>query len=302
MREVATKGLSGAVNVRFFELPDDLAQCFSTIYRVTVQPLPDGKVSDCLLPEWGNLRMVVENPPTFTLSTGGEVTSHFAATGPRSHPVNFEVGPCTLWGMGILPVGWARYINAPAKDCADRVFDGMAEGPFSGFTPLCRELCASQATEEEDFERIVEFSRALAPPPKDEARITSIHTAMADPYLIEVPELADRVGMTVRTLERMCARYFGFPPRLMLRRQRLIRSLTAFLAGGAQNWSKTMDSHYHDHAHFVREFHSFMGMSPTQYAQMDHPILDAFVAERRRIWGLPAPTSADIPATTTQAG
>ncbi len=302
MREVATKGLSGAVNVRFFALPDDLANCFSTIYKVTVQPIPGGKVDDCLLPEWGNMRMVIKNPPTFTLSTGREVTSHFAATGPRSHPVNFEVGPCTLWGMAILPVGWARYINASAKDCADRVFDGMALSPFSGFTPLCKELCASQASEDEDFARIVEFSRALAPPPKDEARITAIHTAMADPFLIEVPELADRIGMTVRTLERMCARYFGFPPRLMLRRQRLIRSLTAFLADGAQNWSRTMDRHYHDHAHFVREFHSFMGMSPTQYAQMDHPILDAFVAERRRIWGLPAPTSADIPASTTQAG
>lgn len=279
--------------MRFFALPDDLVHCFSTIYRVTVQPLPGQMVSDCLLPEWGNLRMVVKNPPTFTVSSGGEVTSHFAATGPRSHPVNFEVGPCTLWGIGLLPVGWARYVQAQAKDCADRVFDGMKPSPFFGFAPLCEELCASKASEEEDFERIVEFTRALASPPRDEGRIMAIHSAMADPYLIEVPELADRVSMTVRTLERMCARYFGFPPRLMLRRQRLIRSLTAFLASGAQNWSKTMDAHYHDQAHFVREFRSFIGMNPTQYAEMDHPILDAFVAERKRIWGLPAPASAE---------
>ena len=51
-----------------------------------------------------------------------------------------------------------------------------------------------------------------------------------------------------------------------------------------------MDAHYHDQAQFTREFQTFMGMSPSVYAAMEHPILTAFVEARARIWGSPAQT------------
>ena len=40
----------------------------------------------------------------------------------------------------------------------------------------------------------------------------------------------------------------------------------------------------------MHEFHTFMGMSPTQYAAMPHPVLAAFMEERQRIWGSPVQT------------
>jgi len=96
--------------------------------------------------------------------------------------------------------------------------------------------------------------------------------------------------MAARTLERLCRRHFGFPPKLLLRRQRLMRTVSAYMVDPNRNWSKVIDGRYHDQAHFVREFQQFFQMTPSEYASMDHPVLAAFMAERKRILGSPAQT------------
>ena len=40
-------------------------------------------------------------------------------------------------------------------------------------------------------------------------------------------------------------------------------------------WIRTLDFHYVDQAHFVRDFRRFMGMSPRRYGTLDHPVLRA---------------------------
>lgn len=290
MRSSEKQRLRQAVNVKFFAPPEDLAPCFTTFYKLEVS-LPQGRtVTDYLQPEWANLRFFTRNPPCATAGDGKTVSSRFTATGPSSHPIHFEMGACSMWGIGLLPLGWARFVQKPADEHTDIICDGERHPSFSRFVPLCEMLCASAMDDEEEFAAIVGFFRELAPPPRDTARILAIHEAMIDPYVIEVSTLAERVGLTNRTLERTCGRYFGFPPHLLLRRQRMMRSLVAFMLGDKKSWSGTIDHHYHDQAHFVREFHSFMGMSPSEYARMDHPILSAFMAERQRVWGSPVQT------------
>ncbi|WP_198005874.1 helix-turn-helix domain-containing protein [Erythrobacter sp. SD-21] len=277
--------------MRFFAPPEDLAPCFTTFYKMEVD-LPSGEVlEDLLQPEWGNLRFFKHNPPLARPLEGGEgMNARFQATGPSSHPMQFRIGRTSMWGIGLLPLGWARFVQVPADRFVDTICDGEASDAFAKFAPL-REMFWHEGQDAyAEFAAISQFFRDLAPMPKDADRILEIHEAMIDPYLLEVTTLADRVGLTKRTLERVCARHFGFPPRLLLRRQRMMRSLANFMLSESQNWSETIDRHYHDQAHFVHEFHNFMGMSPSQYAQREHPVLEAFMSERQRIWGSPVQT------------
>ena len=291
MREDDSSKGERHVKVRFFAPPADLAPCFTTFYKMEVTP-PRGEVlTDYLQPEWSNLRFFMGKPPRAYPPEGGDaVTSSFQATGPSSLPTRFELPATSMWGIGLLPLGWARFIAAQANEFANAICDGHTSAVFSAFTPLYDALRADGRDEQAQFSLITDFFRNLAPMPRDIARILKVHEAMVDPYLMEVGALAERVGITTRTLERLCKRHFGFPPRLLLRRQRMMRSLAAFMLAERKSWTETIDRHYHDQAHFVHEFHTFMGMSPSQYAAMPHPVLNAFMEERQRVWGSPVQT------------
>jgi len=282
-----------SIDVRFFAPPDDLAPCFTTVYRLEVT-LPEGEVlEDWLQPEWSNLRFFSENAPTAEIPDGPKVSgARFQATGPTSCPTHFLLGRTRMWGMGLSPQGWARFVGVHAADHANTIVDGEASPHFSRFAPLCEALCSREYSDEEQFAFLTEFFRKLAAPPRDSARIQKVHEVMTDPRLLHVDEFAQRSGMSKRTLERLCARHFGFSPRLLLRRQRLMRSLAAFMLEPGTSWSAVIDRHYHDQSHFVHEFHAFMGCSPSEYAAQPHPVMDAFMVDRKRVWGAPASTLA----------
>lgn len=291
MREEGRPGIQAKVDVRFFAPPPDLAPCFTTFYRLRLTLPPGQRVIDYLQPEWANLRFFSRNAPTTWLTDGEDsIDVRFTATGPSSLPIKFAMGATYMWGVGLLPLGWARYVGVPAHTMANTISDGEKCETFARFRPLLDLLDERSGDDEELFARAVRFFRELAPPPRDENRILAIHEAMIDTSILHVSDFADRACMTTRTLERMCRRHFGFSPRLLLRRQRMMRSLAAFMLGGGKSWSETIDAHYHDQAHFVHEFHAFMGMSPSDYAALPHPILSAFMAERQRVWGSPVQT------------
>jgi methylphosphotriester-DNA--protein-cysteine methyltransferase len=93
--------------------------------------------------------------------------------------------------------------------------------------------------------------------------------------------------MPVQRVERFSRRYFGFPPKRLLRRQRFLRSLAARLTAPDLNWSKSLDAQYHDQAHFTRDFHDFMGMSPRAYLDMPRLVSRAAASARREALGQP---------------
>lgn len=280
-----------AIDVRFFAPPADLAPCFTSFYRVEVD-LPEGEIlEDWLQPEWANLRFFAGNSPAADFTDGSRVEGmRFQATGPSSCPTHFTIGRTRMWGIGLFPLGWARFVGLDASEHANTVVDGERSPAFAPFVPLCEKLCTPDHSDEEQFEWLTDFFRNLADPPRDCARIQRIHEAMVDPYIVQVEELAQKCGLSKRTLERICLRHFGFSPRLLLRRQRLMRSLAAFMLEPRANWSRVIDRHYHDQSHFVHEFHAFMQCAPSEYAAKPHPVLSAFMAERKKVWGSPVQT------------
>lgn len=279
------------IDVRFFAPPEDLAPCFTTFYRLEIE-VPEGKeVEDCLHPEWANLRFFAENPPLARNDDGQAVGRvRFQATGPSSRPTHFVLGKTRMWGIGLFPLGWARFVGVDANRYTNAVVDGESSPVFARFAPLCDLLCTREGTDEAQFETLIAFFRGLAGPPRDAKRIQRVHSEMVDPYIVQVEELAQRCGLSKRTLERICGRHFGFPPRVLLRRQRMMRTVAAFMLAKRTNWTSVIDRHYHDQSHFVHEFHAFMGMSPSEYAAQPHPVLAAFMAERERVWGSPVQT------------
>jgi AraC-like DNA-binding protein len=280
----------------FREPPALFAGCFTTFYHLTLD-LPDGgaRVTDYLQPEWGNIRFFCGGTPEGTIGTSQVSGARFVGTGPSTLPCRFTLGPVRMWGVGFLPLGWARFFAADASDCANMICDGAAHPAFAHFAGLTDVLCDPEATLDEQFNALVVAMTRAMRPNRDEPRIARVHAALVSGDYASVHDLADACAMSIRTLERVCTRYFGFAPKLLMRRQRFMRSLATFMLHRGRPWTEAMDTHYHDQAQFTREFHAFMTMNPSEYAALDHPILTSFMEARARAMGSAAQT-LDPPA------
>ena len=189
-----------------------------------------------------------------------------------------------------MPLGWAQFFDAEAADYADRIVDGQADPAFAPLHPLTNLLTQRFDTGTADFDEEVKAIEDHLRPllhrsvPSAQA-ITALNTAMINPDIASAGDLADAVGMTVRSLERLSNRVFGFPPKLLLRRQRFLRSLSQFMLDPSLKWMNAMDEQYHDQAHFIRDFKRFMGMTPRSYAKLEKPMLMAAARARMEIAG-----------------
>jgi AraC-like DNA-binding protein len=272
---------------------------FTTFYLVEMFVGDGGRAEDHLHPEWANLRFYSGTPPEAARADGTVLrNTSFAATGPSSKAVRFRVGSSRMWGIGLLPAGWARFVPSPASHYGDAVLDGHGDPAFAPFRPLATELFGAEPDELGELERIVaHFRSRLSGPAADEERIAAIHRALVDPEVATVTELVVRAGVSQRTLERVCDRAFGFRPKVLLRRQRFMRSLAQYMLDPSLKWIGAIDGHYHDQAQFVRDFRAFMGMTPRQYSALDKPIIAAIMQARAR-FALAAVQTLDAPADT----
>lgn len=272
------RGLTDAVSTRFFMPSPALKPYISTYYLTEFAIQPGEQVADWLHPEWGNIRL--SEIPAWRFAIGGKDYKGLGqaiGTGPTSQATHFMIeAPTRIWGIGILPLGWLRLIDTPAQRQADLTVDCEAHSPFGDFSDLHGSLFRGNADPHAEAARIDAYLLALLdrhPPHEDEGRIRLAHAALVDDNIASVGDLAERLGISSRSLERLSLRAFGFSPKLLLRRQRFLRSLAQFMLDPSLTWIKTLDYQYVDQAHFVRDFKRFMTMSPSTYAALDHPVL-----------------------------
>jgi AraC-like DNA-binding protein len=282
-------------DVRFFRLSEALQPYFTALYYFEFDGSDGQVVEDYLHPEWAVMRFVGEGePPRATIGPGSLLPQWpFVVSGPTSRSIRFGISRSRIWGLGLLPAGWARFVDGKASAYADRTLDGSVDPAFALFNPLMDMITApNQATDATAMRINAYLMLQLQGCHRNEAAIIALHAALRDPEIANVPDLAERLGTGKRKLERLCARYFGFAPKQLLRRQRFLRSLSHFMLGSG-NWSEAMDGQYYDQAQFVKDFKSFMFMTPSEYAETPHPILSRIMAQRMADAGVAPQT--DLP-------
>ena len=269
------------VATRFFPLSQALRPYLSTIYLTEVAVTGRARIEDHLHPEWANMRFIEGEAPLAAVGGGPAARApRFVVTGPTSLATYFAVGNMRLWGIGILPMGWAKFLSLPADELADQSCDGEAHPAFASFAPLAAAL--RQINDIDAAVALIDthFCALLPHAPPDDPAILAAHRALVDDELSSVADLAAKLALSERSIERLSHRAFGFSPKLLLRRQRFLRSLGRFMLDPSMAWIDTMDHHYYDQAQFTRDFQRFMGMSPRDYAARPKPILGAAAVAR----------------------
>jgi len=101
----------------------------------------------------------------------------------------------------------------------------------------------------------------------DYMRLLDIVAAMlADRSLVRAESVADRFGMSMRSLQRVFRHWIGVGPKWMLARYRLHDAIAALDAETVSDLAGLASSlGWFDQAHFTREFTALVGVSPQAY-------------------------------------
>ena len=130
-------GADFSVSVRFYRLSEAIQPYFTALYATTVECEPGVVVTDCLHPEWAALRFT-EGPEPLACIGPGELVRQwpFVANGPTSKAIHFGVTRSRIWGLGLQPAGWSKFVPQPADSLSDRTVEGSIHEAFALFAPI----------------------------------------------------------------------------------------------------------------------------------------------------------------------
>ncbi|MBF9149560.1 helix-turn-helix domain-containing protein [Novosphingobium jiangmenense] len=251
--------------------------------------------SDVFQPAWFNLRVLLDPQTHWQVRCGSPEAigvPDMSLFGPSSAACWSQSNVGTVIGAGITPLGWTRLSALPAADLANRVVP--ARDVFgTGVERLAHRLrtCSDPRAIPAIFDEW--FLERMTPPQRDEEAIARLFAALLDPNLRTVRQLSEALGYVPRTLERLSLKAFGFPPKLLIRRARFLRSLHALIRGGPGRRALAIDAGYTDYSHFIREAHEFLGMKPTQFLEACGPMFTRSLALRQAVLGAPAQALTD---------
>ncbi|NQE62098.1 helix-turn-helix domain-containing protein [Caulobacter sp. RHG1] len=264
-------------SVRFL-LPAASLRRFITAYYWVDVPAPCGPVEDLLHPEWANIRFTLSG--RWSTRIGGveyDPAPAAAVFGPTSKAGIVRGQAGTVLGVGLLPLGWARFGGGAASRLADRVapLDALL-GPRAGETLDALRQARDDRAQADVLDAL--FTSLDDAGPALEPILLNAHQRLLT--LDTVEAMAAALDISTRHLTRLSLRMFGFTPKLLIRRQRFLRTLQTLRERPDAPLGELIDEGYFDQSHFVRDFKLFMGMSPSRYFALPHAMLGPAARER----------------------
>lgn len=274
------------ISIRYFAPAPQLRPYLSSYYWFESN-LP--AFADLMRAELPQIRLVTRGTARNTYATG-VVRQGVGAQlqGPTSGPVQFvAAGPLHLFGVGLLPQGWATLIGEPADRLADDVVDlgdvvGRCAADVLGELALARDDAARVAVADRFFQCLLDSAHAA---PLWFARLTDAWlTESANPQL---DALVAASGMSQRSVERLSRRIYGASPKLLARKYRALNAAVQIGNGEVSGWADLAAGAFYDQAHFIREFKQFTGLTPARFQAEAAPVTRITIARKKLMPDLP---------------
>ena len=274
------------VSIRYFA-PAPALRPFLSSYYWFESNLP--VFSDLMRAELPQVRVVTVGKAQNHYANGAVRQSSAAQLqGPTSGPSRFTaVGPLHLFGVGLLPQGWASLIGEPADRLADDVIDlAVIAGAAAG------EVVDAMASARGDMDRVAAADRFFLKLLVGAHAAPLWFTRMTDEWLTgsmdpSVDALVGESGMSARSVERMAKRIYGASPKLLARKYRALGAAVRIGNGEVAGWADIAAGAFYDQAHFIREFKQFTGMTPARFQAEAAPVTRITIARKKLMPGLP---------------
>lgn len=202
-------------------------------------------------------------------------------------PVTSQGGVSVV--VDLTPAGWARWIDQPADGLRDQVT------PLDRFWPAerTRELVARlHASDRGASVKPVldDFLLAMLPPPhRDEPALAHIAALLGGGSVPTAAEAAVGLGVSSSTLLHLTNRHFGYSIKVLARRTRFLRVLTAMMTAEQPPDHGATPPGYANVPHFLRDAKEFLGMTPRRFMAMPMLYMRAALKARTMVIGAPLP-------------
>lgn len=251
--------------------------------------------SDILYPSTANIQVQLSGSP-WTARLGDDEIAEIpraAIVGPTSQAIFGRARSGHMVGMGITARGWGRMFGPTADRYADRIqpLDALL-GPEAAALVARIRAESSLADWARVFDEWVE--RRVARRPEEPPEVGAIAKVLLRPGASNVAEVAEELCLHPRRFERLARGYFGFPPKMLLRRARFMRTLMRLREDGPSRWSDRLDPAYHDHSHFIRDCHDFLTMAPGAFLALDKPMNERSTKVRAAMFGSPVQSLQEV--------
>ncbi|WP_411818208.1 DUF6597 domain-containing transcriptional factor [Hyphococcus sp. DH-69] len=251
------------MELRYYMPRSDLRDYVRAYYFYSV----DIASSETLCAELGNIRVILRGGGMLQMP-GGQLEPSMSAflLGPTLGSYNLMIEPKTaVFGVGIRPEGWHALFGVSAEELADKVIDLTA---FSGG------ILMSSIEEIRNAETLAEMSAAadryfVDQLNKREAHIRQRYPVelanwLLDPNDLGLDALMEAMDVSRRQTDRLAKLYFGASPKFLQRKYRALRAADRIRAGETA-WMNAAGSKFYDQSHFIKEFKTFIGVTPKQF-------------------------------------
>ena len=270
------------IGLRYLEPARDLRGIVSSYYIFWAN-LPT--VADLMRADMPQLRFMLKGSGNYNFANNQTTTTpEVALIGPTMGASHFDVvGPILVFGIALLPAGWAALVREDASGHADALTDGTAM-----FGPLFEEALDAMRCAPDPLVMVSiadAVMRALVAKGRD---VPLWFTRMTDGWLVgsaspEVDALVASADMSARQVERLARRIYGAPPKLLARKYRALRA-ASLLGSGNLSWQDVAGDAFYDQSHFIREVKHFTGLTPRQLLR-DPPPVTKLMGQRREMKG-----------------
>lgn len=264
--------------------------------------------TDWFLPGAANIRIGFDmGPMTVTIRNASFGPLPQAVLfGPTSHAMRTRTHGGTMVGIGISALGWSRLFEGSAGSVANHVVPLETLFGAQRTATLVALLASSDLDHQVKprLDRFMEDTLGLAAKPEGEheAALRTLMRLIVDDGTDDLKTLIGALGLDGDRLRRLAAYHLGFPPKLLLSRTRFLRSLMTIMhAGGAPNYAH-LSSRYFDASHFIRDAHTYLGMTAHQFIALDKPLLTASLRLRPQVLGSVTQALHDISPTHPGSG
>lgn len=252
---------------------DSVVRCFWFLRGDLGVDAPETVVPD------GRLEIVLHLAEPFSRMEPGTLARRqprAILSGQLTAPIDLRPnGYADIVGVRFRTAGAAAVVPAPLDELTDRV-DSLA-GLVPGLEPALFDAVAPLESPAERTDALVRVLSRFVLRDGDELAAAAIR-ALGAAHAPRVADVADRLGVSARTIERRVAGVSGLAPSLLRRVLRFRRVFPLLESAPRRRWARVAArAGYFDQAHLIRDFRQFAGAPPTAFFRREHELARAIL-------------------------